>query len=307
MRSGCQGQPPLNHYLSYGVGPASALLILMIIIARRRWRQALALCNDRQELHAIVDASSEAHSHSWVRGIAHGVGYFALVTVISFFVPVAERSFVRIAALYWIPAMIWALPGSWTSHMLSSVTNTIRVLGNNPAPPFVAYLRDRLEEKRVEVMGPPDQAIATPIQRGLERLTKSIPTESLYGFWDPYDDRTGLHFSPIISIDSRWENDVLALCERAAAIVLDVSTFSPSVAWEAKLIANRPDFSRKTLVLRAGNDQALPPELSDLERAARWFVVFDSRGDRGGFGKLDLPDDLLEFLGSSLSRPRLNP
>lgn len=294
----------MSNSLTYGIGLAGILLLLNVWIARRRWARASKLCSGHQELRALIGPCTDAYVSSWMHGIVSGVGFFALGMLCSFLTPASARDGLRVINLYWLPGMIWAVPGSWTGLFLKSVRNTLFVLGDGPPPPFVAYLRDRTEELREEIGGMPGQETVSPIQRGIRRLNKSIPAKCLFGFWDPGDKRSGVLFSPLISPESSWKHNVTALCERATAIVLDVSTFSPSVVWEARLIGGRADLAVKTLVFRAQNDEAPPPELAHLIKAVRWLVEFDSREKEGGSEPLELPADFVQTLQPCLQHHR---
>jgi hypothetical protein len=222
----------VRFYLTYGIVPIFLLLVLLIRTNRRRWDEVLRLSEGNAELSSVVSACRPIARSTFTRGLMHGIWFLALGMACSFFVSADERPALRVMNMYFLPGMIWAIPGSWTGLMLASVRNTLTILGEGVRPHFVAYLRDRQEEQREEMMGPPDTATPSPIQRGIRRLSKSIPEKLIFGFWDPKDRRTGVSFSPLISSEDRWKVNVTRFCERASAIVLDVSTFSPSIAWK---------------------------------------------------------------------------
>lgn len=272
--------------------------LLFLVVAWRThwlWLEAKRLCRANPRIPPVYAIWPGQYVLVWLKAMAFGT----LIVIMSVLghVFLDHRFGLVIFSICFFPMWLWAFATSWAGILRNSVRNTQEILLAPSPPAFIAYLRDRLEEQREEVSGMPGQEWSSPVQRGIRRLSQSIPDRYLFGFWDPLDKRTGLYFSPLISTDEQWRQDVKVLCQRASAIVLDISHLSTSLAWEAELILGNGHLAGKTLLLRAKGDEALPDAFSALELAVRWVVQFESRKKDGdSWEKLSLPCDFVSIV-----------
>lgn len=293
-------------YLLYGLGPSILLVILLVWIIRGRWAESVRIAADHPRLAHIVDGCAGIYVHVWVKGVFAGLGFMLLSPIALLVQPADQAIFSVTFAVYFLPGMLWAITKPWVDNLRAALRNTVAVLHDDEARPpiLIAYLRDRLEERREEVWhGVNGHGGVSHVQRGIQRLSKTIPEERIFGFWDPKDSRAGFRFSPLVSGDGWWKSDVVRLCTRATVIVLDISNCSESLLWEARLVSRKAAFRNKTLLLRSGTDEALPPGLASLPKQVRWSVLFESREEHGGSGALDLPKDFVAIAAGT--GPRL--
>lgn len=168
---------------------------------------------------------------------------------------------------------------------------------------FALYLRSVTGDRRTiyTQTGPDGQAGDVPVQPAVLELKSILGRRvKIFALWDPHRDaRPSLHFSPVLSSDAIWKEDVIALAKRALFIAADFEAdrhgrLSQGVTWEIQLLLEFPALLGKTLVIVSAGDEP-SDQLAEVIAKARWKVEVTSR-DSYGANFREVPSELLELI-----------